>query len=148
MARDSRTKKCDLPPVPPLSVLLDNFLQALQVLNYSEHTVRNRRVHIGYFIRWCHTQGIREPDKITRPILEDYQRYLFHYRKKNGRPLASRSQLGTVGSSSDMVPMDGPGTTQFRTIRHPKWNCPGKSINCRGLSFLFPRSRRFSLTQM
>ena len=29
---------------------------------------------------------------MTRPVIERYQRYLFHYRKKNGQPLSFRSQ--------------------------------------------------------
>jgi integrase/recombinase XerD len=96
MARVARSRKAGLQPISQLSIFLEGFLQALQVLNYSESTVRNRRVHIGYFIRWCHDQGLMEPAKVTRPILEDYQRYLFHYRKKNGKPLTSRSQAALL----------------------------------------------------
>ena len=33
-----------------------------------------------------------EPVEVTRPVLERYQRHLFHYRKKNGEPLSFRSQ--------------------------------------------------------
>ena len=35
---------------------------------------------------------MREPMEVTRPVLERYQRYLFHYRKRNGEPLTFRSQ--------------------------------------------------------
>ena len=59
---------------------------------YSEHTVNNRRVHIGFFIEWAYEHGLREPIEVTRPVLERYQRYLFFYRKKNGEPLTFRSQ--------------------------------------------------------
>jgi integrase/recombinase XerD len=71
---------------------MEKHLQALRVLNYSEYTVKNRRVHLGFFLAWCHDRGITEPTEVTRPILEHYQRYLFHYRQKNGRPLSFRSQ--------------------------------------------------------
>ena len=67
-------------------------LNALQVRGYSEHTVKNRLVHIGFFIQWAYEHGLREPTEITRPVLERYQRYLFYYRKKNGEPLTFRSQ--------------------------------------------------------
>jgi integrase/recombinase XerD len=49
-------------------------------------------VHLGFFLAWCHDRGITEPTEVTRPILEHYQRYLYHYRQKNGRPLSFRSQ--------------------------------------------------------
>jgi integrase/recombinase XerD len=109
MASLVKSNTIDLSAVSQLSVSLENFLQALQILNYSEHTVRNRRVHIGYFIRWCHAQGIMEPAKVTLHILEDYQRYLFSYRKKNGKPpLCLPQSAGTIGSAKDLVQMDGP----------------------------------------
>jgi integrase/recombinase XerD len=62
------------------------------VRGYSEHTVKNRLVHIGFFIQWAYEHGLREPIEVTRPVLERYQRYLFFYRKKNGEPLTFRSQ--------------------------------------------------------
>ena len=67
-------------------------LNALKVRGYSEHTVKNRLVHIGFFIQWAYEHGLREPIEITRPVLERYQRHLFFYRKKNGEPLTFRSQ--------------------------------------------------------
>ena len=63
-----------------------------KVRGYSEHTVKNRLVHIGFFIQWAYEHGLREPIEITRPVLERYQRHLFYYRKKNGEPLTFRSQ--------------------------------------------------------
>jgi integrase/recombinase XerD len=51
-----------------------------------------RRSHIGFFLQWCRERGLAEPADITRPVLERYQRHLFHYRKKNGEPLSFRSQ--------------------------------------------------------
>ena len=69
-----------------------DHLHALTVQNYSVHTVQNRRVHIGFLIQWCKVRGLSEPVEVTRPVLERYQRHLFHYRKKNGEPLSFRSQ--------------------------------------------------------
>ena len=54
--------------------------------------MKNRLVHIGFFIQWAYEHGLRDPIEITRPVLERYQRYLFFYRKKNGEPLTFRSQ--------------------------------------------------------
>jgi len=96
MTRQSRRgrKKRTTQPVPtnPLEAMLADYLHWTQVRNYSEATVRNRRVHIGFFLNWCIERGLREPVEITRPVLERYQRYLFHYRKKNGEPLSFHSQ--------------------------------------------------------
>ncbi len=92
MARLVRKRKPDPPPASPLAALMEKHLQALRVLNYSEYTVKNRRVHLGFFVAWCHDRGLTEPTEVTRPILEHYQRYLFHYRKKDGNPLSFRSQ--------------------------------------------------------
>ena len=37
------------PPATPLAALLEKHLEDLRVRNYSEYTVKNRRVHIGSF---------------------------------------------------------------------------------------------------
>jgi integrase/recombinase XerD len=72
--------------------LMREHLDALRVKNYSEYTLRNRQVHIGFFITWLKTREITVPRHITRQVLEDYQGHLFRYRKKNGDPLSFRSQ--------------------------------------------------------
>ena len=92
MARVTKTRKLEAVPVTLLEMMMRDHLQALAVQNYSEHTVHSRRVHIGVFIQWCSERGLREPVEVTRPVLERYQRHLFHYRKKNGEPLSFRSQ--------------------------------------------------------
>ena len=71
---------------------MEKHLEALRAQNYSPFTVKNRRVHLGYFVQWCRDRGITEPTEVTRPILEHYQRHLFEYRKKNGEALSFRSQ--------------------------------------------------------
>jgi integrase/recombinase XerD len=92
MARITKTRKAQALPETPLESLMQDHLRALAVQNYSAHTVRNRQVHIGFFIQWCKERGLTDPVEITRPVLERYQRHLFHYRKKNGEPLSFRSQ--------------------------------------------------------
>jgi integrase/recombinase XerD len=96
MARTVKKRSSDAPPASPLAAMMGRHLQDLLVKNYSEYTVKNRKAHIGFFIQWCHDRGITEPTEVTRPILEHYQRYLFHYRQKNGKPLTFRSQLARL----------------------------------------------------
>jgi integrase/recombinase XerD len=92
MARVTQKRKPEANPETALEWYLREHLNALAVQNYSEHTVRNRQVHIGYFVAWAQSHGLREPIEVTRPVLERYQRHLFYYRKKNGEPLSFRSQ--------------------------------------------------------
>jgi integrase/recombinase XerD len=92
MARVTKTRKPQAAPRTPMELLMYEHLDALRVRGYSEFTVKNRLVHIGFFIEWAYEHGLREPIEVTRPVLERYQRYLFFYRKKNGEPLTFRSQ--------------------------------------------------------
>jgi integrase/recombinase XerD len=54
--------------------------------------VKNRRVHIGFFLDWAYERGLTEPVEVTRTVLEAYQRRVFHYRKKSGEPLSFTGQ--------------------------------------------------------
>ncbi len=77
---------------PTMVAMLGKHLVALAARNYSPYTIRNRRVHIGFFLDWCAERSINEPVDVTRTVLESYQRYLLHYRKSNNEPLSFRSQ--------------------------------------------------------
>jgi len=91
MSRVVRKRRSNPPPATPLQALLKH-LDDLRIKNYSEYTVKNRRVHIGFFLDWCDQRGISEPVEVTRTVLESYQRHVFHYRKKNGEPLSFTGQ--------------------------------------------------------
>jgi len=75
-----------------LHAWLQRYLEWLRVKNYSERTALNREAYLTAFLAWCHERGITRPADVTRPILERYQRMLFHYRKPSGKPLSFRSQ--------------------------------------------------------
>ncbi len=92
MARVAKKRKPAELPATPLAALLDKHLEDLRVRNYSEYTVKNRRVHIGFFLDWCNDRGLTEPVEVTRTVLESYQRHVFNYRKKNGEPLSFTGQ--------------------------------------------------------
>lgn len=92
MARVEKRRKPQSIVQTPLQALMREHLHALEVQHYSEFTVRGREGHIGFFIAWLEERGITEAIEVTRPVLERYQRYLFHYRKTNGEPLSFRSQ--------------------------------------------------------
>jgi integrase/recombinase XerD len=66
------------------------------VLAYSVQTIAAQRHAIARFIAWCDERGLSKPQDITRPILERYQRHLYHYRKHNGAPLSVSAQLNLL----------------------------------------------------
>jgi len=68
------------------------YLERLQVTNYSERTVKNQRINLGYFLTWCEERGLVAPGEVTREVLIRYQRWLYTYRSDNGKPLSFRSQ--------------------------------------------------------
>lgn len=70
----------------------NRFLEWMRVKNYSERTVENRHVYLGYFFDWCRERGLNRPTEVTKPVLERYQRWMFHYRKANGQPMSFRTQ--------------------------------------------------------
>jgi integrase/recombinase XerD len=73
--------------------MMEAFLESMRIKGYSERTVGNREQSLGYLIRWCEDRNLVRPREITKPILERYQRYLYHYRRpETGLPLSFRSQ--------------------------------------------------------
>mgnify|MGYP006133185681 CR=1 FL=1 len=72
--------------------LTEAFFEWMTITNYSPATTLNRRNYLTYFIRWALERGITQPCEVTKAILERYQRYLFHYRKRDGDPLSIRGQ--------------------------------------------------------
>jgi integrase/recombinase XerD len=91
MARQVKHKPKALPETP-LQAMIEEYIQYLEVQAFTNDTRSVRRVHLYMFERWAAERGLFEPVEITRPVLERYQRYLFHYRKKDGRPLSFSSQ--------------------------------------------------------
>ena len=69
-----------------------DFLDWGLTIGLSTDTASQRGRAIKVFIRWCDERGISRPQDITRPILQRYQRHLYHYRKANGQPLAFTTQ--------------------------------------------------------
>jgi len=69
------------------------YNSAMQVRGYSPNTLHRRESDIRRFIGWCDDRSIDHPNQVTKPILESYQRYLFHYRQeRNQQPLSPTSQ--------------------------------------------------------
>lgn len=78
------------------AALAESYLESLRVRNYSPATIASREHHLREFIRWAEERGLARPAEVTKPTLERYQRFLYHYRKKDGQPLSFRSQHGCL----------------------------------------------------
>jgi integrase/recombinase XerD len=90
-----RKLKLDLPD-NALSRALREFLESGEARGIAEATTRLRDLSCRRFILWCEERGLSKPTEITLPILERYQRHLYHYRKPNGEPLSFSSQYAQL----------------------------------------------------
>ncbi|WP_448214311.1 site-specific tyrosine recombinase XerC [Colwellia sp. MEBiC06753] len=81
-------------PTDPNGLLafMNHYLDGLRIKHYTEQTLWNNERYIRDFIEWCDGRALRQPTEITKPILERYQRYLYLYRKADGKPLSIYSQ--------------------------------------------------------
>jgi integrase/recombinase XerD len=91
--RKERVPLGDLSDRQGFAALLAEYLDWLRVRNYSEATAYNREHYIGEFAKWCAERALTRPCEVTKPLLERYQRWLFNYRQKTGKPLTFPSQL-------------------------------------------------------
>jgi integrase/recombinase XerD len=82
---------------PTLAALTDEYLEHQRVLNRTPAAIHSRANELKPFLSWTEERGLFYADRITRSILESYQRWTWAYRKKNGRPLGISSQRGRLG---------------------------------------------------
>ena len=68
------------------------FLESMLIRNYSPKTTEKWQEMLRAFLIWCEERGLSYPNEITLSTLESYQRYLFHHRKTDGKPLSARTQ--------------------------------------------------------
>jgi len=62
------------------------------VKKLSETTCQGRQYDLWRYVQWCDERGLSDPNGITKPILESYQKHLFYHRKNNGEPLGYSTQ--------------------------------------------------------
>ena len=73
---------------------MEEHFEWMLITGYSADTIRARRVALRKFIRWADERGLADPREITRPMLERYQRFLFYYRKTDGKDAGSPLSVG------------------------------------------------------
>jgi integrase/recombinase XerD len=81
-----------------LAVYAERFLERLRMLNRTPKAVRSHWHGVKYFLRWAQERDLVQPPQVTHTILEGYQRWLWRYRKANGKPLSVSSQRSRLGS--------------------------------------------------
>ena len=96
MSRPARQPVGDPNDPRGFEVLIRRYLESLAVRGYSESTQRNGRSYLLSFARWCSERGLARPAEVTRPLVERYQRWLFHYRQEGDKPLSAVTQHGML----------------------------------------------------
>ena len=81
-----------------LASLADEWLRGLEERAYSPRTLRARRWMTGLFLRWAEERDLRRAEAVTKPVLESFQRALFHYRKPDGKPIGVMTQRNYLGA--------------------------------------------------
>jgi integrase/recombinase XerD len=81
-----------------LSFLMAKWLERLSERAYAARTVEAHAWALHTFLVWAEERDLVRPEEITRPVLESYQRWIYHYRQKNEKPLSIRSQRQRLGS--------------------------------------------------
>ncbi len=76
--------------------LFHRYLEWRRVHHYSPATVSSEEFPLGTFIAWAHERGVTRPSEVTQPILERYQRHLYHRRKTDGMPLSVTAQKRAI----------------------------------------------------
>lgn len=79
-----------------LFAAMHRYLEHLGVKGYTEQGRYSAERYIRDFIAWADARGVTHPTQVSRAVLERYQRWLFHYRKKDGEPLSISSQRSKV----------------------------------------------------
>jgi len=81
-----------------LASLVDEWLSRLEERAYSPRTLDMHRWALKSFLGWCQQRDLVNPAEITKPILESFQRWLYRYRQKNGKPLSVTTQRNRLGA--------------------------------------------------
>jgi len=79
----------------------DAYLESLAARNYSATTVEHRRHTLKMFLTWAAERDLTRAGQVTRPILENFQRWLWRYTKPNGQRMGWSTQRERLGILKD-----------------------------------------------
>lgn len=72
------------------------YLEQLKARSYAEQTVAFKKMALKSFAAWCAERGIVRLNEVTRPVLQRYQRHLYHAQTRGGRPLSAAGQFNRL----------------------------------------------------
>lgn len=98
-----RTRQTQAPSVnisdpDSLQAYSNRYLEWMAVHNYAPATLSGRKHTLGVFLQWCQQRGLQQPQAITKPILENYQRYIYRLRKKDGSAYSVNGQANYLSA--------------------------------------------------
>jgi len=76
--------------------LMVRYLADLRQKNFSPRTVQTKERQLRQFAEWCAERAAHDAVHVTRPVIERYQRWLFHQRRPDGLPLSVSYQVHRV----------------------------------------------------
>lgn len=79
-----------------LLAAMRRYLEHRAVLGTGERALVQLERYCRDFIDWCEQRGVSHASQVSRQVLERYQRYLHHARKKNGEPLSIVTQKSAL----------------------------------------------------
>ena len=71
-------------------------LDYLRARNYAEDTVTFKEMALKAFLGWCTERGIVRLTEVTRPVLQRYQRHLYHSISRGGKPMSAGAQFNRL----------------------------------------------------
>jgi integrase/recombinase XerD len=101
--REWADKKGGLPAAPrpfelgeagTLARRSDEYFEALAVKNHSEAGIETGKRRMSRFLHWAAERDLHRPEQLTRTLIESFQRYLWSFRKADGKPLGVSTQQG------------------------------------------------------
>ena len=87
------------PEADPATVFegyVNAYLDHLKARNYAKQTVAYKKMALERFLAWCAERGIHRASEVTRPVLQRYQRHLYHAQTRGHRPLSAAGQFNRL----------------------------------------------------
>ena len=75
-----------------MAAALARYMEHLGTRGYRPQGMATAQRYITDFTAWANERGVTHPSQVSRAVLERYQRSLYHYRQKSGKPLSIASQ--------------------------------------------------------
>lgn len=95
------SKRSGSSPESDLSEPKESYLKWLEGRQLAAQTIDHRRGYLDLFFNWSDERGISKAQDVTLAVLESYQHWLTRYRKKDGKPLSSRTIRGRLSGLQD-----------------------------------------------